>query len=332
MKNFIYSKLLLLALLGALVIPGISASAQSSSTDLLGKERKYRYEKVTIKTLSQLYWALDKLDIEKVADVDYFMMINECDIYKDYNQHEFEWREIRKSAKKYIEDNKKAFPLRFEFIQELRLSEYDLKSQQFEVDDEYKIPRTRRFEVEALDATDATTCGHIGNIPDYPRGLIVEFSRPFELSTLPIAPDVAEKYIDKKMIAFRALPEHQQNEKFLSSTRDIYLVMKIKIFSYQGDARTREGMDLANVLGVLEGFDVYADQDRKFLLHSENYIRARKKSKMEEDLIRQYQESKKKQEGLEAKQESEAAANAAKYQEEKAIKEVSEDGQTPAAP
>ncbi len=332
MKNFIYSKLLLLCLLGALVAYGFPAFSQSSSSDLLGKERKYRYEKATIKNLSQLYWALDKLDINKIENIDYFMLINECDIYKDYNQHEFEWREIRKSGKKYIEDNKKSFPLRFELIQELRLKEYDLQNAQFEIEDGYKINRTRRFEVQALDIADDVVCGHIGNIPGYPRGLIVEFSRPFEMTHLPIPPEVAEKYIDQKMIAFRALPEQQQNANFLSSTRDIYLVMKVKIFSYQGDSRAREGMDLANVLGVLEGYEVYADQDRKFLLHSETYIRARKKSKLEEELIRQYQESKKKQEGLEAKQAADSAAKAKKLQEETPVKEISEDGQAPAAP
>ncbi|GJL84753.1 MAG: hypothetical protein DHS20C02_05280 [Micavibrio sp.] len=255
----------------------------------------YIYERMNMKNLSLLYWALDKLDIENNTHIDNFMRINECDIYKDYISHDFSWREIRKSSREFIEENKRQFPLRFEFSQALKVMDYDFEKEGFEFADEYKIEPTRRFEVLAMDGR-STMCGNRKpNMEGYTRGVVVEFSRPFGLDFLPVEPDTADKYITERMAYFKALPLHRRTTKDLYSTRNVYLVMKVKFFSYIGERRTSEGFNLAHVLAVLEGYDVYGDAERNLLLYSESYRSRKKKTLMERKLIKQYEESKKRQ-------------------------------------
>ncbi len=256
-------------------------------------KKKFLYEEITVKSLSHLFWALSKLDIKNQVHIDNFMLINECDIYKDYYSHDFEWREIRKSGAAFIEDNKDLFPLRFEFMQPLKVTDYDFEKEGFDVAEKYKIYSTRRFEVFATNLTESI-CGKQGNIAGYPRGLVVEFSRPFNLTFLPVNRELADIYISNKLKYFQELPAHQQNEQFMHEGRDIYLVMKVKFFASRGEARTREGVGLGNVLAVLEGYEIYGDIERKMLLYSESFRSRKRKSKMEQDLIKKYQESKKK--------------------------------------
>ena len=243
----------------------------------------YVYERPTFEKFSQLFWALSKMDINKNADVDFFLMINECDIYKDYFHNEFEWQTIRQSSKEFLTQNKSTFPLRYEMMQPLKLGEYNTKTEKFEIMPEYQIKNTRRFEIMANNYT-ADICNY-GNrageeIPGYPRGLLIELTRPIMITSLPVDPVNARLYIEEKLKSFKGLQAQHQNVSNLYLARDAYLVMKIKFFAYRKDLQSKaSGYQLAEVLGILEGIEVYADRKKKKLLYVEDYRRKPKVKK-----------------------------------------------------
>jgi len=244
--------------------------------------------------VSQLYWAISKLDPAKNSDVDNFLMINECDIYKDYFSQEFEWRSIREAGREYVVKNKKNFPLRFEFMQQLKVTDYDFEREGFGVLEEFKIFGTRRFEILTKDAMQPI-CNHKGNIEGYPKGLIIELSRPFSVMFVPVEPEAAEAYISSKASTFKSLDARHQTQSNLYDIRNVYLVMKIKVFAYKGKARTAEGMDLASVLAVLEGYEIYGDANKDTLLYSASFRRKKKPSVDEKKMFEQYEASKQQQ-------------------------------------
>ena len=245
------------------------------------------YEPITMENLSQLYWGINRLDIENDTYIDHFLMINECDIYKDYVFHEFEWTNVREAGREYIKNNANEFPLRFEFVQQINLGSYDMETEEFEIIEEHQINGIRRFYVDAIDGN-GPVCGEVNVIEGYPRGIVVEVSRPLDLQSLPLEREKAEKFITQKLEIFKKLQGQMQSKSNLFAMRNVYLVLKIKIFANQGDyiapdtSRTK-----ALVLGVLEAVEVYTDEERTDLLYSIQYRKRKNKQAAKEEPVGQ---------------------------------------------
>ena len=91
-------------------------------------------------------------------------------------------------------ENRKDFPIHFEFVQPLRFAEYNLETKEFDVWKPYKIKGVRRFEVLAEDLyKDVCDWKSKKQIPGYPKGLLVELNRPFSLDTIEVEPDVCQR-------------------------------------------------------------------------------------------------------------------------------------------
>lgn len=255
----------------------------------------YTYSPVTVESLSKFYWTNDKLYINNDTHIDNYLRINECQIYTDYRHNDIEWQKIRNSSREMIESQKAGFPVRFEFTQPLRLSEYDVNTHVFGILPQFQINGVRRFEVYSTNAL-SSICGTEDEIDGYPRGLAIEISRPLTITSVPADEKTAKRYIEMKNIAYTALDPDQQNQENLYHVRDAYLVLKIHASSYTEDHTADRGLNLAGVTATLEGYDIYADQQRTLLLHSENFLKRKEASDMEKQLIEEYEASKKAQE------------------------------------
>lgn len=258
------------------------------------------YERPVMKTLSQLYWALGKFEPEDDSAVDNFLRINECDLYKDYSQNEFEWTGVREAAREFVVSSKGEFPLHFEFVQPIQFAEYDLEKKEFDVWKPNKIDAVRRFEVLAEDIFEEICGVPYGGkgIENYPRGMLVEINRPFTLDKIAVDPAMARAFVEKKAEEVNEQGLVTRNKQELYESRDAVLVMKIRVFSYKEDIRFRE-YQLARVLGVLEGYEIYGDSDREMLMISENFRRKKQRSAMEVEMKKRYQQRLKQQ--MEAK-------------------------------
>jgi hypothetical protein len=282
-------------LLFTLIVLTSFSSTAAEEAKLVGptglkSQKTHLYQRPTIAKLSQLYWALGKFQLDNDISVDNYLRINECDIYKDYHHNEFEWKNIRESGRKFLADNKKKFSLRFEYVQPLRFSEYDMQKKEFNVWDQYIVDGARSFEILAKDINDGSCGSGDRDIPGYPRGLNIELSRPFTLKSVPVPEELARKYILTKSDFFKSLKPEQQTQDAMYASRDAYVVMQVKIFAYNDDFKTRENYLLSKVLAVLESYEVYADRDLNQLIYSENTNKKKERSQKEVELKKKYQE------------------------------------------
>ena len=278
-SKYLFQAFFALFLLASLAAPVLAQDASEiSEIETNYDGTTYEYVKPSMENLSQLYWGLSKFDIGDNEAIDNFLMINECDLFKNYFANEFEWSGIREASRAFLTESKKSFPLRFEFMQPLFLGEYDIERERFNIANEYKINGVRRLQVISQDFNQPICNVSTTRIPGYPRGMVVELSRPLNFTYIPVPKDIANVFIKEKLDIFRSA--RNQNTKTLEESRDAYVVMQIKIFAYKGETRVEEGNMFAEVLAVLEGLEVYSDRHKNNLLYAKHF---RKRAKKIED-------------------------------------------------
>lgn len=270
--------LLLAAVFFAISVLPYGAYAQIASENYEAK--RFEYHDPNMKNISKLYWTMGRMDINNNEHIDNFIRINECDIFRDYFKNEFEWQDVREATRVFLQRYAREFPLRFKFIQPLRLGEYNIEEESFDVLEDYRIDGTRRFELVSSDRHD-DICGLDHSIPGYPRELVIEFSRPFEMRSLPLARQKAEQYIEQKLKPFKNIREHLHTLSNVHHFRDAYLLLKVKVFSDNGLVRSPTYGFVPGFLGVLEKIEVYADEELTDLLHERTF---RQKIRVSEDM------------------------------------------------
>ena len=167
---------------------------------------------------------------------------------------------------------------------------YDLETESFEVRDEFKLKNIQRVEMAAQDKKQSI-CGISGRraVPGYPKSMVLELNRAINLVSLPVVPEKAESYIQEKS---KRIP---QNDRFLTeetklSVRDAYIVMNVKIYSYQGEAKLGRGKIAPIGLASLDSIEVYGDRELTNLLYFEDFKRKKAPSAKEEEMRKRYQE------------------------------------------
>lgn len=236
-------------------------------------KRQYIYEEPTIGTLSHLYWALGMMDYENDEHLDYFLRINECDIQQNYGGNEYEWKRIRNATRDFIKRNVKDFPTRFELALPVRLEEYDMKRKAFRIKEEDQIMAARRFELLAKDFSRMTCWIKSKEIPGYPKGLIIELSRPFSITYVPAPPDMALDFIKEKDAIFQSWTGKGKSKQRLYDLRTAYVILQLKIFAQRGFVRGTNALKFVRVMAVLEGFEIYGNPGHKDLFYSKSYLR-----------------------------------------------------------
>lgn len=255
--------------------------------------KDYIYEPMTMKTLSYMVWAIGYADPEKKDSIDDFIKVNECDIYKEFSTREIDWEQIRKATQSYIIENKIDFPTRFKFIQPLRLLQFDQEKNSFAIDPKYIIQGARRFEILADDYNREVCSDPKVQYMEYvPRGLVLELSRPFTMTSVSATNERAKEYL-----AYIAQKENQLADKGRLTRlrsmelREAYLVLKIKIFSF----RTREQffssyrINVPQVMAGLEGFDVYGDPGHTILLYSRSFLSNKDAKQINKKIAEEYE-------------------------------------------
>lgn len=229
-----------------------------------GDNAEEEYHLTTFRNLSQLYWKIGMHSINDNMAIDNYMRINECPIYLDYYQNEFEWRRIRDAARKSIKQKieNDEFPQRFEIIRPIYLGKYNYEDEYFELKNSSKMNNITR--VEVVTNTVQEICGRKREIEGYPVNIILILSPPLELTKLPVERELAKLYLDRVLRDYEALPDNVK--KRYKDIRPAYLRLKVKILQYKetihvGTRTDPAGNERAVVFGHLEGFEVYADEE-----------------------------------------------------------------------
>jgi len=275
-----YTKLIIF-LLSTMIFAQTSIAAEESAAPVTKKvkeTKEVKYYDASFKNMSQTYWRLSKFDIKDDVAVDNFMKINECDLYNEFRHNEFEWKSVREAGRKYLTDNKKSFPFRYEYSQAISLDEYDFEKGGFYVAKEHAYDAVKRIEF-ATDALYQDVCEDKYPVLGYPKAIALELTRPFNLSFVKIHPNRAKALITEKMKRYENMEAiHKTRENYLKN-REVFLFMKVKMFVYKPeDKSSGQGYYLANILGTLEGFEIYADKERTQLLYEVNYNKRKRQA------------------------------------------------------
>lgn len=257
------------------------------------------YEIPTTKALSLLYWAVGLYKLEDDNAVDLFVFTNECEIYKRFNNDEFEWAKVREATRDYLSANKDDFPTRFEFIIPLKFKIYDERKRVFIVQDDFKISSVRRFEVFATDFYEDLCTRAFTKNQAYPQAIVLEFSRPLSVMSVPVSPSAAKDYIQRKLKdAVGSSYSGAPSSSLVADKRTAFLFLKVKVFTH-GRFMNTNNYHLRGVqmLAVLEGYDIYEDASKERLLYSRDFVSTSGKLALNVGLKEQIEALKVKSEG-----------------------------------
>jgi hypothetical protein len=234
------------------------ATVAPDSTKLTG------YVRGTPANLSKLYWNLGVFDSGDDRAVDNFMLINECDIYQNNVNNDFEWKKIRESAKKFLNSNREKFSTQFEFVLPVELGTYDEVRKGFPIMDVYAYNNVRRFEIWG-NSLDRELCGRIGEVKDYPRNLMLIMEQAFTYNFVPVDEHVAQAFLVRKQKEVLDIDTDVRQQRY---KRVAYVRLRVNFHEYLGSIRGRNGSILAILEGKLDGIDLFEDANSVLLLSS----------------------------------------------------------------
>lgn len=236
------------------------------SFPVAAEQTEHEYQRVTITSLSDLYWAIDMLDLDNETHLDNYMKINECEMYTEFYRNEFEWKGLRDAVKASLVKGKMDLPTRYEYMQKIHLDDYDFETGKFSIYRPYQIDRIYRFEIQAQDFHNSV-CTEGRFIEGYPPGIVVSLNRPFSLSEIPVPKDIASAYVAEKAKALDGMNERQLAGMERHERRDAYLVLQFNITGFDKVLEYSSTDLLAQVNAELDGYEVYGDVNGDMLLY-----------------------------------------------------------------
>lgn len=277
----------LFILFACLSFLGVS-SAQSNDGKIVS-DFDHFYETIDINNLSKLYWKMGVMDINDHRHVDSYMLIHECDIYREYHHNEFEWGTVREQAQLSIKNNAQDFANRFKFVQSLKFGEYNFKTQRFEIQDQYKMLGIRQLEAAARTA-DLGACGrfHKKVFKYYPLKFVIYLNQPYSMVDVPVSPERAKVFVEEKQIIFNRMKEKYKTKASMLGLREVFVMYKVKVNSFRESVYVQNFGDLHYMNGILEGIEIFKDQDLTELIYFKNFLKEKKDKTTGERLEEQY--------------------------------------------
>lgn len=215
------------------------------------------YSQFTRATLSQLYWRYNHLDINNDQDVDNFMLLNRCDLYKQFYFDDFAWHEMRQKARISIEKNKNKFPRHIEIAVPIRLGRYNVKTQTFPIMD---VKETDMIEIRALDTQKFSCDKYVegSNITNYPHKAILVLNTPLNEKKIQSPFEMAMLYNQN----FENYPKNRH--------RPATMVLKVKVFDANPFQNPTGAASTSMLTSVVQEIEFYGDSDRILLLGYED--------------------------------------------------------------
>lgn len=228
------------------------------------------YAVPTFKNLSKLYWALAMFDLGDDKAIDNFLRINECEMFMKYFGSDFELVSLRAATKESIVKNMASYPVKFEVVIPIGIDRYDMGTERFKLDIRTDFINAKRLEM-VVNETTRPVCGKgrvaTGPIPGYPKNFILSLSRPFTLTEIPVKPEVAQLYIEEARKFSEKIPETANFSKY---GRIAFLRLKVTMNQFRGYVPYMNTELLADVFGTIDGYEIYGNREKTFLLYTQN--------------------------------------------------------------
>ncbi len=261
-------------------ISGNSATAQfdnnNSANSIEDDSNKYETASlVSYKDIENIAWVMGVRSLNSDDDIDNFLKINECDMFKEFYSNEFEWRNIREIARDSISMKLSKIPKTLEYVQPIYVKQYDFKRKGFPLDKDYKFAGNTRFHISPDDIQNLKCTKYIKFL-DYPPDIVLFSKRPVYLTFIPLDIDIAKEFTENVPATLNDDDEY---------IRPMYIKMKVAFIKYKRKFFNLSAGRMVNeYFGTVNGYEIYLDKylTRSILkkdLRSKKEIEAAKKSK-----------------------------------------------------
>lgn len=220
-----------------------------------------KYQPITRASLSKVYWAAGKFDLTDKQAISDYLLINECELYTRYYHDDLEWNKLLEATREHLSKNMSRFSTSFEYIVPITLGRYNVEEQKFELDEESKIINAKRLDVKSVreqkrSQVRETDCDTSARVKGYSESILLLLNQPFTLTEIEVPLELADLYLEEAKKNYENLPPSLQLVRY---ERMAYLRMKFKITAYKGEGRDFYGSMRPALLGIMEGYEVYAD-------------------------------------------------------------------------
>lgn len=238
----------LILILFMILSPASQLSAQQVDVD--------KYKPLTRSSMSMLYWRFSDMDISSDYEIDHFIMINKCDLYKESYNDDFAWHEIRQKARASLLKNKDTFNNYIKVTLPIGLGRYNIATNSFPLTEPIS---TNFFEIQALDEEKWPCRDYANNkaIWKYPHDAILSLPYAVRLYDIAVPANIAEEYNNL----------HEQNYE-RSISRPAYLTLMFKVFEADNMNNKYNYNDTSTIDAILEKIEIHGDRKFSMLIYS----------------------------------------------------------------
>lgn len=214
----------------------------------------------TFKNFEYILWRFEGYDYDNDEDLKRFIALNDCELFKRYQNYDLEWEYIVPKYKRYLKSNYKRFPSKVRVEIPIGLLRYNEEQNLFEMSEETQFNAVRVMPIKRFGG-DVEPCNIQGSwIANYHRFLLnnvnISLKHELNLTEVPVPYDLAIKYIE---LVERYAGYHHKVEGRLAFAY-FYVVFHDYI------RRVADGGHL--LYGEIEDIEIYADRERTMKLYS----------------------------------------------------------------
>ena len=227
------------------------------------------YKRSNYENMSHVFWLFDMPDLNNNEDVDIFLQINECDLFKKYYGDEFEWGPLREVMRDFLKKNKETFSRKLYFDLPIQVGKYNVENGHFGVESKNFASAERDFFPHpSYVGWNKDFCGfrrmdnRLKKV--YPREALFRFIRPISIPHIKVEEEIAKELV-------KQWKEEEIEKRYLA------IRLYITITKFMGFQDFHNQKSIPIYLSYINGYEIYEDLEMDHLLYTKSYLKKTKK-------------------------------------------------------
>ncbi len=213
------------------------------------------YVQASIENVSDALFKKGILKTTDPAAIEEYVRIHQCGIYEQYQRDDFSWGRIREAQARDLESRLNALPDGLEVTNIIRITQYDMNTNQFMLDPKSVLNNVGFLTVFHEPSGYIKSCDYPFVPRVHPLSLIMKIDTPVTLTGIPMSQQDATNLLNE--INLRRGPDEER--------RNVMLVFRVRLTGIDPLTASTDLMH-RTVLGELDDIRVYEGANRKTLL------------------------------------------------------------------
>jgi len=227
----------------------VNPSFAQKSFDEVSKE-KYP-DTLTYVDVENMAWLMGARSLNNGEDINNYLMINECEMYREFRANEFEWKEIQDIAANSISLRMGRLEKSLTFVQPLEVYQYDFNRKGFPISENYVMQGHNEFHLMP-EVSGKSECTREISSWSYPSSVLFISKRPIFLSFIPVDFDLGREFSEN------VKPEFDRANDYV---RTMYIKFTISFKAYNKlKIKPSLGGRVLEYLGTIEEYEVFLDR------------------------------------------------------------------------